>query len=156
MSQVGTAQERLKLLTVSNPLPVKILSVVAATLPPFRCRSHIISLRFNCGNICDICSTCAGSTLLPRCCSRFKPPESLDDRDERSHRITRKETTASVRREGRLNDGSTSAMYYAWEGGCSREDGEEFGVLRGLDIGLKVDVTDAVAAEDRVGLGRGV
>ena len=47
-------------LTASNPPLAKILSVVAATLPPFRCKSHIISLRLIWGNIIATCSTSAG------------------------------------------------------------------------------------------------
>lgn len=50
-------------LTLSNA-PLNILSLVAATLPPFRCRSQIISLRPTCGNICVICSTSRSSTAL--------------------------------------------------------------------------------------------
>ncbi len=46
--------------TVSNPPLASTLSVVAATLPPFRCKSHIISRRPSCGNIFAICSTSAG------------------------------------------------------------------------------------------------
>ena len=50
--------------TASSPPLDKILSVVAATLPPLRCKSHIISLLPICGNIVAICSTCAGSAVL--------------------------------------------------------------------------------------------
>jgi hypothetical protein len=46
-------------LTVSKPLPLKILSVVATTFPPFRCKSHIILRLDTCGNICCIRSTSA-------------------------------------------------------------------------------------------------
>jgi hypothetical protein len=45
--------------TTSRPLPLSILSVVATTFPPFRCRSHIILRRDTCGNICCILSTSA-------------------------------------------------------------------------------------------------
>lgn len=45
--------------TTSRPLPLSILSVVATTFPPFRCRSHIIFRRDTCGNICCILSTSA-------------------------------------------------------------------------------------------------
>ena len=34
--------------------------MVAATLPPLRCRSHMISRRSSCGNICAIWATCSG------------------------------------------------------------------------------------------------
>lgn len=37
--------------TVSRPLPLNALSVVAATFPPFRCRSQAMSLLFSCGSI---------------------------------------------------------------------------------------------------------
>ena len=99
-------------LTTSNPRPLKILSVVAATLPPFRCKSHIISRAFNCGNIWDICSTCAGSTAFPRARLRPPPPEPLPGSLSRlkNHRMTKKETTARVRRDGMLRDGSSSAI----------------------------------------------
>jgi len=43
----------------SNPLPLNILSVVATTFPPFRCRSHMILRLDTCGNICCIRSTSA-------------------------------------------------------------------------------------------------
>ena len=100
-------------LTTSNPRPLKILSVVAATLPPFRCKSHIISRVFNCGNIWDICSTCAGSTAFPRARLRPPPPEpplpgSLSRL--KNHRMTKKETTARVSSDGMLRDGSSSTI----------------------------------------------
>lgn len=46
--------------TVSNPLPPSIRSVVAAALPPFRCKSHAMSRLLSCGNICATWSICAG------------------------------------------------------------------------------------------------
>lgn len=46
-------------LTISNPLPPSILSVVAATLPPFRCRSHITCRLSSWGNMAEIWSTWA-------------------------------------------------------------------------------------------------
>jgi hypothetical protein len=46
-------------LTTSKPRPLNILSVVATTFPPFRCRSHMILRRETCGNICCILSTSA-------------------------------------------------------------------------------------------------
>ncbi len=52
-------------LTGSSALPIRILSVVACTLPRFRCKSHIISRRLICGNICAIWSTCAGVKRIP-------------------------------------------------------------------------------------------
>src|SRR6266576_5827646 len=68
--------------TTSKALPLNTLSVVAATFPPFLCRSHVISLRFNCGNICDNWSTCAGFTTKPRDCpggSRVLLPEGFEN-----------------------------------------------------------------------------
>ena len=50
--------------TASSPPLDSILSVVAATLPPLRCRSHMISLLPICGNIVAIWSTCAGFAVL--------------------------------------------------------------------------------------------
>jgi hypothetical protein len=51
--------ERARRLTVSSPLPLSILSVVAATLPPFLWRSHMMVRLAICGNICCILSTSA-------------------------------------------------------------------------------------------------
>lgn len=60
-----TTGER-KRLTTSNPLPPNTLSVVAATLPPLRLKSHAICLRPSCGNICATCSTEFALTVPPR------------------------------------------------------------------------------------------
>ena len=49
--------------TKSNPPPPSIRSLVAATLPPLRCRSHIISRRLTCGNMEASWSTCWGLIL---------------------------------------------------------------------------------------------
>lgn len=50
----------------SKPRPLKILSVVATTFPPFRCRSHMMLRRETCGNICCILSTSASlARVLP-------------------------------------------------------------------------------------------
>lgn len=51
-------------LTTSRPLPLNILSVVVATLPPFLWRSHMIVLLATCGNICCILSTSASRALI--------------------------------------------------------------------------------------------
>lgn len=93
----------------SKPRPERTRSVVAATLPPFRCRSHIISRVLNCGNIWDICSTWAGSTTLPRARPRALGG-LLSSSRLKNHRITKKETTARVRSEGMLRDGSSSGI----------------------------------------------
>ena len=50
--------------TVSSLPAVKIRSVVAATLPPFRDKSHMISRLGTCGNIAATCSTCCAFTGL--------------------------------------------------------------------------------------------
>jgi hypothetical protein len=44
--------------TVSSPRPLNTRSVVAAAFPPFRCRSHAMSRRLSCGNICAMSSIC--------------------------------------------------------------------------------------------------
>jgi hypothetical protein len=46
-------------LTTSRPRPLRILSVVATTLPPFRCKSHRMLRRSSWGNICWMRSTSA-------------------------------------------------------------------------------------------------
>lgn len=104
---VSSEENKQSKLTISKPRPLKILSVVAATLPPFRCKSHIISRVFSCGNICDICSTWAGSTACPRARVRLPPAPGSSSR-LKNHRITKKDTTAKVRREGILREGSSS------------------------------------------------
>lgn len=50
--------------TDSRLLPLRIRSVVASTLPPFLCKSHMMLRLGSCGNICATCSTCAGLTWL--------------------------------------------------------------------------------------------
>jgi len=51
--------------TGSSVLPPNTRSIVACTLPLFRCKSHIMSRRLNCGNIPLTWSTCAGVNLNP-------------------------------------------------------------------------------------------
>lgn len=76
-----------KPLTVSI-LPARILSVVAAILPPPRCRSHSTVRRSICGNICNILSAAASLAAIsaappppftPRCllCAARPPAASL-------------------------------------------------------------------------------
>lgn len=86
----------------SKALPLNTLSVVAVTFPPFRCRSHMISLRLNCGNICDNWSTCAVFTPKPRDCpagSRVLLPEGF----ENNHRMRRDVMTMNTRIWGMFN-----------------------------------------------------
>lgn len=52
-------------LTMSKPPPTNTRSLVAAMLPPFRCRSQAMALRSSWGNMAAICSTCW--TLMVRC-----------------------------------------------------------------------------------------
>ncbi len=106
---VATSPAGANRLTASKPRPERTRSVVAATLPPFRCRSHMISRVLNCGNIWDICSTWAGSTTLPRARPRALGG-LLSSSRLKNHRITKKETTARVRSEGMLRDGSSSGI----------------------------------------------
>jgi len=60
-------------LTTSSPLPLNILSVVATTFPPFRCKSHMILRLDTCGNICCMRSTSASlaRTLFAEDAPRF-------------------------------------------------------------------------------------
>lgn len=52
-----------RILTVSRVLPLRTLSVVAATLPRFLLRSQAIVRLSSCGNICATWSICAAVTL---------------------------------------------------------------------------------------------
>ena len=67
--------------TGSNALPPNTLSVVACTLPLFRCRSHIISRRLSWGNICEICSTCAAVKRRP-----LRDVEEVEEEPEREEK----------------------------------------------------------------------
>lgn len=51
-------------LTTSRPRPLNTLSVVATTLPPFRCKSHMTSRRPTWGNMLMMLSTSASRTRL--------------------------------------------------------------------------------------------
>lgn len=76
-------------LTLSKPLPLNALSVVIAMFPPFRCRSHAISRRSSCGNICASCSTCAGFTLSCRD-DLADEEEEVEDGEKKYHRRAKK------------------------------------------------------------------
>lgn len=116
---VATTPAGANRLTASKPRPERTLSVVAATLPPFRCRSHMISRVLNCGNIWDICSTWAGSTTFPRARPRALGG-LLSSSRLKNHRNTKKETTARVRSEGMLRDGSSSDIVADRQAECRR------------------------------------
>lgn len=78
-------------LTVST-LPLRILSVVAWTLPPVRCRSHNIARRSTCGNICCILSTAASLALAALAASRgdcLCPDCVAADPEKKKYRIVR-------------------------------------------------------------------
>lgn len=91
---------------LSKPLPPKTLSVVAATFPPFRCRSHAIALRSSCGNIAD-----TWSTLLTSTCRSREEELGVDDAGLlRNHRIARKPTSATAMSCGMLIEVWLSAM----------------------------------------------
>ena len=82
-------------LTVSNDPLVRILSVVAATLPPFCCKSQIIALRSTCGNITAICSTSAESAI------RGLPLAVVsEDLEKKRYRIVKAMNAARRSREG--------------------------------------------------------
>ena len=83
------------LLTVSKVPRLNTRSVVAATLPPFRCKSHMISRREIWGNICEICSTSAGFAVRDR-------GEAVDEEAgvKKKYRTARAERAARRRRDG--------------------------------------------------------
>ena len=91
--------------TASRLLPINTFSVVACTLPPFRCRSHIISLLFNCGNICDICSTWVAVNRRP-----LPVPAAPElDRDEKKYRHEK-----NTRMPTKINDGIEMVASSSW------------------------------------------
>ncbi|KAK9422713.1 hypothetical protein SUNI508_00576 [Seiridium unicorne] len=92
-------------LTVST-LPLRILSVVACTLPPVRCRSHSTVRRSTCGNICCILSTAASLALTALAASR---PDGLaivcedGDPPKKKYRIARPDiTTMKISEESEI------------------------------------------------------
>ena len=87
-------------LTFSKPLPLKTLSVVAATFPPLRCKSHTMVLRSNCGNICITCSTCAMLTRRP---PLDRVPLFPDGELKKNHRIAKNPITMTARSCGILS-----------------------------------------------------
>lgn len=83
--------------TTSNPLPLNILSVVATTFPPFRCRSHIIFRRDTCGNICCILSTSASLARMLFADVAFRLCEDDAELDEKKkYRIARPPSRSSI------------------------------------------------------------
>ena len=81
--------------TLSRPRPPSTRSDVAATLPPFLCRSHMMSLRLSCGNICATCSTWAPVNLWPFLREFVAVSEDRDDIKYRIMKNERKATKAS-------------------------------------------------------------
>ena len=75
-------------LTTSSPLPLKTLSVVATTFPPFLCKSHIMLRLGTCGNICWILSTSA-SLALTFCAALREPPPSVPALLKKKYRMAR-------------------------------------------------------------------
>jgi len=88
-------------LTVSNPRPLNTRSVVAATIPPFLCRSHAISLLFNCGNMLAIWSMCAGLIRTARFVPAGRVPAAAGF--ARYHRMARTETMMKTMSCGMLS-----------------------------------------------------
>lgn len=90
---------------MSSPRPPSTLSVVAATFPPFRCRSHAMLRRSRSGKILWIESTFATSTGRPAL-ALDEEPELLAEAPpaglERYHRMARKPTRATARSCGIL------------------------------------------------------
>ena len=88
--------------TVSKPLPLNALSVVAATFPPFLWRSHAMSLLLNCGSISATWSICAGFTRTAARFAAARVPGAASADLLRYHRETRKMTTTKIRTWGTL------------------------------------------------------
>jgi hypothetical protein len=106
---LSSVNQRLGRLTTSSPLPPNTLSVVAARLPPFLCKSHAMSLRSSWGNMCAIWSICAGLILTVRAglaVDRAPVPAGFD----RYHRIARTETIMKTMSCGTFS--VCSAMLY--------------------------------------------
>jgi len=86
----------------SKPLPLSILSVVATTFPPFRCKSHMILRRETCGNICCILSTSASLArmLFAEVELRFCDEDVLDEK--KKYRIASAPSTSIMSSWGRF------------------------------------------------------
>lgn len=97
-------------LTVSI-LPDSIFSVVAAMLPPLRCRSHRIVRRSTCGNICCILSTATSRCL--NCDNESRGCWLLDEEgdEKKRYRTINPESTMITTSEGRLI-WSLAIVYY--------------------------------------------
>jgi hypothetical protein len=74
----------------------------------------MISLLFNCGNICVICSTCAGVKRCPFRGGVLSPPEGLEDI---KYLIMKKERNATKASEGMERVASSSFDAMARAGG---------------------------------------
>jgi hypothetical protein len=98
-------------LTTSNPRPFSILSVVATTFPPFRCRSHMMLRRATCGNICWMRSTSASRAAR----ADDEPRGSDDAPDEKKKYRTARPPRRSTRRScGRLMVWSVVDIFFPW------------------------------------------
>ena len=93
---------------LSNPLPPSTRSVVAATFPPFQCKSHAIVLRSSCGNMAATWSTLLTSTCRPREDELFGGV--VEGGLLRYQRIARKPTRATAMSWGMLIEVWLSAM----------------------------------------------
>lgn len=99
------------LLTGSKPRPASTLSVVACTLPLFRCRSHMISRLLNCGNICNTCSTCAAENL--KVCD--EAGVELLDRAAKKYLYEKNMITPTIIRDGiEIVASSSTAIVIEW------------------------------------------
>jgi hypothetical protein len=89
-------------LTVARVPPESTRSLVAATLPPLRCRSQAMARRSSWGNIWASCSTAARSMALPR-----------------------------VEREEELGY-AAGMLVEGFDDGCEKSGGLEYGMLDGV------------------------
>lgn len=71
-----------------------------------------MSLLFSCGNICDICSTCAG---VKRCPFRREAPSPLEDLEDIKYLIMKKDRNATNASEGMERVASSSVDAIASE-----------------------------------------
>lgn len=89
--------EKIEVLTTSKPLPLNILSVVATTFPPFRCKSHMILLLEICGNICCIRPTSSSRARMLFALLRFTPDAAGFEPEKKRYRIANAPTNITMR-----------------------------------------------------------
>jgi hypothetical protein len=145
----------LRLLTVSSPRPLNTRSVVAAAFPPFRCRSHAISRRLSCGNICAMSSICRW--FRRGVAARVEVGRvPWADGLLKYQRMARKVTTRKTRTWGMLIDCSVMvALCVVWCGVVWRF-GYEGGGLGSRYVGIVVSMRRGVQAVRCAGGGRKV